>query len=271
MTHAEVAHCRLCGGALSETFHLTVLGEHDVAYFSCAECNSLQTEPPYWLDEAYSSSLASLDTGAVQRNLSNMAAVAATASILRLRNILDFGGGDGLLCRMLRDLKFNCFVSDRYAAASYSQRFTEPDFRRADLLLAFEVAEHFSAPREDFAKLLQSRPCALLMTTERYEGQGADWWYLTPETGQHVFFYSRRALNEVAAQFGYRLHEIGRYLLFLESGWNPGFRLFLLRLLLHRIAIRFVRAALLLLPAGGVARDFENLRKRQELPRPPAA
>ena len=40
-----------------------------IAYDHCARCNFLQTEEPYWLDEAYSESINISDTGYMQRNL----------------------------------------------------------------------------------------------------------------------------------------------------------------------------------------------------------
>ena len=102
----------------------------------------MQTERPYWMQEAYSTNLSILDTGAGQRNLLNLAATYAVCGLLRANNVIDFGGGDGLLCRLLRDYEVNCFVSDKYAAATYARAFVTPDFDRPDILLAFEVFEH---------------------------------------------------------------------------------------------------------------------------------
>ena len=64
--------CRLCGGAITPAFSTRVLGRYTVRYGLCGQCRSLQTETPYWLAEAYSRNLSSLDTGAAQRNLRNM-------------------------------------------------------------------------------------------------------------------------------------------------------------------------------------------------------
>mgnify|MGYP001320862266 CR=1 FL=1 len=60
-----------------------------------------------------------------------------------LKNVIDFGGGEGLLCRMLRDYGANCYVMDKYREPTYGEGFTEPDFKSPDLLLAFELLEHF--------------------------------------------------------------------------------------------------------------------------------
>ncbi len=57
-----------------------------------------------------------------------------------------------------------------------------------------------------------------MASTGIYTNQGEDWWYLASEAGQHVFFYSRRALGRVARKYGYDLLVSGGYLLFLRPG-----------------------------------------------------
>ena len=93
---AKADCCRLCGGALRPIFGLQVLEKYAVNYMRCADCHSLQTERPYWINEAYTNSLAKLDTGAAQRTLVNLAAAYAVARVLKQNDVVDFGGGDGL-------------------------------------------------------------------------------------------------------------------------------------------------------------------------------
>jgi len=101
--------CRLCGGSLATLFFKKVLGKYDIAYLKCAQCFSLLTERPYWLEEAYQkSNLSNADTGAAQRNITNLAATYAISKLLKAKNVIDIGGGDGLLCRLLRDYQINC-------------------------------------------------------------------------------------------------------------------------------------------------------------------
>ena len=45
--------CRLCSGDLEYKFQLLLLKNYRVSYYQCVNCSSLQTEEPYWLDEAY--------------------------------------------------------------------------------------------------------------------------------------------------------------------------------------------------------------------------
>jgi hypothetical protein len=258
--------CRLCGAKVCRAFSLLVLGKHNVAYLLCTDCGSLQTEPAYWMQEAYQSHLARLDTGAAQRALTNLAASYTVAVVLRLNDVLDFGGGDGLLCRLLRDYRINCFVADKYAAATYALAFTKADFQKPGLLLAIEVVEHFENPRIDLESLFAHQPHAILASTNVYSGQGSDWWYLTPETGQHLFFYSRNALGRIARAHGYSLLVHGYYILFVRIGRLGIIHRVVLSLALSRPFLRLTGAVLRLSPTRGVSTDFESLRKRGDPP-----
>jgi len=255
------AACRLCGGPLIENFRARVLGRYQVRYLRCANCNSLQTETPYWLDEAYRENLSSLDTGAAQRSLRNLAASYAVARIYGLHNLLDLGGGDGLLCRLLRDTGLNCYVKDRYAAPIYAQGFGEPNFDAPDMVTAFEVLEHLPHPAEDLSEFFATRPRVVLVSTALYDGQGADWWYVSAESGQHVFFYSQQAFCHIGQKFGYRIVLSGEFMLFVRADVDSGWLRFKAAMMLRRKMCRLTAARLMLRSVPGVLADFE-LRRR---------
>ena len=254
--------CRLCAGEVRRDFELSVLARHRVGYHVCRNCSSLQTDPPYWLDEAYSSNLSDLDTGAVQRTLKNLSVCWSIARLFGVHNVLDFGGGDGLLCRLMRDYGLNCYVQDKYARPTYAQAYVEPDFSVPDMVTAFEVLEHFARPGEEIVALFRARPKLVLVSTLLYTGQGRDWWYLSPESGQHVFFYSPDAIRQLAARFGYAALIGSTYILFAQPELLSGLRRRLAALLLRGSVNALVRATMQLLPADGAARDNEALRSR---------
>lgn len=254
--------CRLCEGHLVPKFTLTVLHKHTVRYFECDRCASLQTESPYWLDEAYSSNLSILDTGAVQRNLQNLAAAYLVSKVFGVSDALDFGGGDGLLCRLLRDYNVNCYVKDRYAIPTYGQGFSEPNFAVPNLVLAFEVFEHFAAPARELEDLFQLRPTVLLASTEIYRQQPADWWYLASESGQHLFFYSERAVQLIAARFDYSYLLSGGFVLFVRKSNHSAFKSVLAKILLSRAVCRLLRGLILIMPAPGAWRDHLSAKSK---------
>lgn len=247
--------CRLCGGAVETRFRAQVLGRYEVAYQACRNCGSLQTEPPTWLAEAYGSSLASSDVGAVQRCLTARAALWWIFRILGPRNarLLDFGGGTGLLCRLLRDIGVDAWTHDRYGRGEFAQTYrVEPDALvpgRFSVMTAFEVLEHLPAPKEDLDRLIALAPEVMVTSTLLYTPElGADWWYLAPAEGQHVFFYSRRALQQWAAGHGYQLISVGVWQIFVK---RPVGRLrnALLSLVLRGKILRLTRPFLEILPA----------------------
>lgn len=248
--------CRLCGGKLEPKFQLQVLAQHNVSYLRCQSCHSLQTERPYWLEQAYrANNLSNLDTGAAQRNLHNLAACWSIAKLLDLKNVFDVGGGDGLLCRLLRDYQLNCFVHDKYASPTYAQGFDVPDFTQPDMIVAFEVMEHYAEPRKELEELFAKRPKAVLASTGVFSTQGPDWWYLAPESGQHVFFYSKPALQLIARTHDYELVIGSGYLLFLRRGVWGALKKSLARALLRSGMRKLTRARLAMSSADGVWKD----------------
>lgn len=251
--------CRLCAGSASYAFSATIMGRREIDYFACGDCGSLQTETPTWLDEAYSLHLGLLDCGAVQRNLDNAAACILVARLWRLRDALDYGGGDGMLTRLLRDYGVNCFVVDKYAAPTYAQGFSVPDFTQPQMLFSFEVFEHFDSPASQLKELFDRRPLLFLSSTSLYRGQKANWPYLSLRSGRHVFFYGVEAMHRVAANYGYRAIVSGPYILFLRADVPGGWRLRAFTVFTRYRSLRLLRAILLTRRARGSLRDVQRL------------
>ena len=212
--------CRLCGGSAGRQFVKIVLRKYQVAYYLCGQCGSLQTDEPYWLDEAYrSGNLADIDPGPFMRSINGMTVLYISAKMIGLPprpRVVDFGGGGGLLCRMLRDIGFDAYVSDRYATNTLARGFDDTG-ANPDLICAFEVAEHFSDPREGMAEILGRGARVCVVGTETYRGQGEDWQYLSPLSGQHVFFYSESGMRALSACHGYHYERVGNLHYFLAE------------------------------------------------------
>lgn len=263
----KAINCRLCEGNSKFQFTKKLLNKYWVDYFKCTKCGSLQTENPFWLPEAYEKgNLVEIDTGAFQRNLQNLAASFLIAKLIGAKSIFDFGGGDGLLCRMLRDYGLNVFVSDKFAQNTYAKGFDANETQKPNLILAFEVFEHFADPYFDLNEIFELNPKAVLATTGIYKNQPSDWWYLTPATGQHVFFYSETSLRNLASTYGYRLIRTGKflpmsgYLLFTKSR-NPFSHLFSY-LFLNPVFCWVIRSILVLFPGFGALKDHRLLTKK---------
>jgi hypothetical protein len=257
----DLCRCRLCGGDTVFAFRKLLIGKHSVSFFRCGTCSSLQSEAPYWLDEAYGTDVDALDTGAAQRVLHCVALTHCVLRLLGYRTTLDFGGGSGLLCRLLRDAGHDAYWYDQYSRPGYATGFVGSPTGSYDLITSFEVVEHFPNPSRDFEALFSGKPKALLLITELYSGQGEDWPYLAPEEGQHIFFYSPDGLETIARRFGYHLLPCRGFILFLRGKPTAVQSWALQTLLRHRI-LRWIKLMLLAGGGAGSQKDYDLLRAR---------
>jgi hypothetical protein len=214
--------CNLCRNNSSYIFSEKVLYRYKVAYFKCDYCGFIQTEPPYWLDEAYRDEVACLDVGLVSRNISLSK---LTERIITDRfdvngKFVDYGGGYGLFVRLMRDKGFDFYRHDPIAKNIFSNHFDIGDLSqdaKFEILTAFEVFEHLCEPFVDIAKMFELSD-NILFTTELQPDSGIhsllDWWYFVPESGQHVSFYTIKSLKSIADKFraNYFTNEINLHL-----------------------------------------------------------
>lgn len=203
----ENTACRLCGAACGAVFTLTLRLRYQVSFFLCPSCGLLQTSSPFWLGEAYETAISALDTGILKRNLA-LAKISTT--LLRLlgnRNdlCLDYGGGHGILTRLMRDRGFDFRWQDRYAENLFARGFEYDGTAPVGCVTAFEVLEHLVDPGQFFADILgRLQPALFLASTELFqEPADPSWNYLYPVAGQHISFYQERTLERVARQYGY--------------------------------------------------------------------
>jgi hypothetical protein len=206
-------NCRVCGASLRAHFRHELLGKYDVQYFSCAQCGLLQTEAPYWLEEAYGSAIATRDTGLVWRNL-QLASI-ATCLLWQLHGAearcLDAAGGYGLFTRLMRDIGFDCYWWDPHASNLLARGFEgNPESGSYHAITAFEVLEHLTDPVGFLNGLRTSTGCSTFITsTETFAGEPPApdaWWYYAFDTGQHISFYQRSTLEAIAQRLGLRLY-----------------------------------------------------------------
>ncbi len=199
--------CRLCGQEATYLLSQRVLGRHDVNYFRCPACDLIQSEQPHWLDEAYSSAISALDTGAISRNIFCTRLAVVMARLLRVKRsepCLDYGGGHGVFSRMMRDAGYNFRWCDKYGPNLYACGFEGDAKSTYRFVTAFEVFEHLVQVREELAMIFQPAHDFVLVGTVLHTNPEKDWWYFVPETGQHVAFYSPRTLEHIGMTFGYQ-------------------------------------------------------------------
>lgn len=200
--------CKICGEASARAFGGTVLEKHRIDYFRCPACGFVQTEQPYWLEEAYSSAISDLDLGPVNRAVTGARMVEGLilAGFDPHASFIDWGGGYGLFTRLMRDNGYDFHWQDRYCQNLFAKQFAAAAGVRHELLTAFEVFEHLVEPMDEIADMARhARSLFFTTLTPPERSDLAGWWYLTPEHGQHVAFYTRRALETLARRLGLHL------------------------------------------------------------------
>jgi hypothetical protein len=147
--------CKICNGNMTLHDTAQILNKYTVEYYHCPRCGFIQTEEPYWLDEAYTKAIVAGDTGVMARNITN-----TTNLLFFLRYVprngpcLDFGGGYGVLTRMMRDYGFDFYLYDKYAENLFALGFEGNLNKKYDLITSFENFEHFVNPMEEIEKLV---------------------------------------------------------------------------------------------------------------------
>lgn len=208
-------NCAICDAGSSPVFTKTVLFAYRVQYFRCGRCGFVQTESPYWLDEAYSLPIASLDVGLVHRNITtaDKLALIIDSTFDHGGRFLDYAGGYGLFVRIMRDRGYDFFWTDRYCPNIFAQHFSidDLDTNKADfkLVTAIEVMEHLVDPYRELDEMLGHSRSVLFTTELAPDHDLENWWYLVPETGQHVSFYTLDSLRIIADRLHLQFYSDG--------------------------------------------------------------
>lgn len=209
---------KITGGQTTLLFTATILNKYKVSYFQCNETGFVQTEEPYWLDEAYSSVITKLDIGLLGRNinLSNELEKILSKNFNSDGKFLDYGGGYGVFTRLMRDKGFDFYNTDRYCDNLFAEFFDLKDIdtdTRFEMVTAFEVMEHLPNPYAELETVLKYSD-SFLFSTELLPNPTPksvnDWWYFIPETGQHVSIFTEAALTYMAKKLGYNFYTDGQ-------------------------------------------------------------
>ncbi len=63
MKENSISLCPISKSFMRPVFKANILGKYLVTYYYCEETGILQTEEPYWLEEAYRSAIADTEYG----------------------------------------------------------------------------------------------------------------------------------------------------------------------------------------------------------------
>ena len=223
--------CRICQSVVRKEFSSIILNKYNISYYSCSKCNFLQTENPYWLEEAYQTPINVSDTGYMRRNI--LFSKKLTILLPMLFNMhgkfLDYAGGYGVLVRLMRDIGFDFYWDDKYSKNLFSTGFEWEEVKGENIeaITSFESFEHFDDPMVEIEHMI-SISKNIIFTTELMPGYVPapdQWWYYAPEHGQHISFYSRSTLEIIAANFGLFYYSVGPFHLFSEKRKIPSYKI----------------------------------------------
>ena len=199
-------NCKICTSLAKKKFQAKILNKYFISYFYCQKCKFLQTEEPFWLEEAYKVPINDSDTGILSRNIwfRNI----STSIIFFLFNnknkFLDYAGGYGIFVRMMRDSGFDFYWKDKHTKNFFAKGFEIlNNSKKLEMLTCFEAFEHFEKPIQEIENLLDFSRNILFSTelTPKTVPNPNDWWYYGLEHGQHISFYQRETFEFLAKKF----------------------------------------------------------------------
>lgn len=199
--------CKICDSNTSVLFNDLILNKYNIYYYICQQCHFIQTEEPYWLNEAYTSAIGTQDIGLLSRNIYLREQLIKLLNILPIDlegKFLDYGGGTGVFVRLMRDAGFDFYLYDKYCDnhfAKYFELIDLPTNTKFEALTSFEVFEHLENPYEEVNEMLEYSDIIIFSTELQPNIKFKDindWWYFAPIGGQHIALYHKKSLEYMA-------------------------------------------------------------------------
>lgn len=258
--------CPICSGATEEFARGRVLGDEDVEYRRCCTCGHLFAASPGWLERSYAEAITKLDVGLLDRSIMIANILGALLRALGRPEgpFLDWAGGYGTLTRLMRDRGYDFRQYEPNADNIFAAGFDTPiEGSTFSVVTAIEVLEHLEDPVGTLTPVASTS--RLLFATTQVLPDPAplpgEWWYYTPETGQHISFYTRRSLKELAIRLGYDGVIIGPFTHLFYRGHVPSRAAWLV----HNPRLAYLWGGILSVPDRGrslTRSDMESAKTR---------
>jgi glycosyltransferase involved in cell wall biosynthesis len=202
--------CNICRADTTPFGKAAILNKYDVSYFQCTQCRFVQTETPYWLEEAYTEAITGSDVGLLTRNLefARVTKLLIPQYFNADATFLDYGGGYGLFVRLMRDHGFDFLWHDKFCQNLLAGGFEGTTDQKYELLTAFELVEHLIDPQAEIQEMLNLSDSILFSTNLLPDSNPTpnQWWYYAPHEGQHISLYTHPSLQHLAQQLGLNLY-----------------------------------------------------------------
>jgi hypothetical protein len=223
---SQEASCNVCQSKSNLIFRNLIRKKYNVNFYQCTHCGFVQPDEPYWLEEAYTSSMNLGDTGQVVRSLSAKRVLVALVTFWfdKFGKFLDFASGYGFFVRIMRDVGLDYYWADKYTenllARGFEGHLGESKY---ELVTVFECFEHWSNPIDEIEALL-GYSSSILFTTNLISipaPSSKTWWYYGFDHGQHVSFFSTQSLEFIANKYDLNFYSKNGFHLLTRKKINP--------------------------------------------------
>lgn len=244
--------CPICTGKAEFELLVDIFGELPRKLNRCTVCKSCFYQNPDWLERAYSDAISTLDTGISERadDIANILTLFSLGSKYQGVTFLDFGGGTGLLARKLRDRGFDWYSTDPLTSSTIPlpKVGSSSSFAIVSLI---EVLEHIQDPLSCLRSISVVTDIIFISTQIATDNTiDPSWWYLQPESGQHIFFLSSAGLEKLGELLHLNVYSNGSNLHVLSH--NP-------ISVLQKFSVKFQRLAWMFGLGIGTTRRSKSL------------
>lgn len=207
--------CKVCLLPASLFQKATIMGKYDISYYKCSNCGFVQTEEPFWLEEAYKEPINIYDIGILVRNIYLSKITATLIYLLFDKNavFLDYAGGYGIFTRLMRDIGFDFYWHDHFTKNLIARGFEYfSTSGKVELATSFESFEHFVNPLQEIEKIVAVSKNIFFSTMLLPNPTPTldKWHYYGLDHGQHISFYTAKSLSILAKKFFLNLYSDGK-------------------------------------------------------------
>jgi hypothetical protein len=204
-----------------------------IYYRRCAACGFLFTDAfDDWDHEQFKAHIYNDGYGAFDPDYKSMRPSNNAKVVAQLWNghkerlrVLDFGGGNDVLCTELRASGFPVAVTYDPMVPEHA---TRPE-GKYNLITCFETLEHVPDPIATIARIVEcaEEPGIIFYSTltqpDDFDKHGLGWWYVGPRNG-HISIFTKQALAAAWARHGFKNVSLndGTHIAYktLPEGWK---------------------------------------------------
>lgn len=198
--------CRICGSNHIKFYsNIIIMNKHNAMLHLCLDCESAFIISPHWLDEAYLIPIPEADN-TIDRSNYIYKIIIDLIDYYKLKEpFLDYGCGNGELIDLFSECDYTGFdkYNIKYSLTNFKEKY--------GFISCIEVIEHLERPVEVFDFLFKKSDNVLISTVPiTFPLPYLDEWnYYAFKYGQHITFYSIRALGLIAKHYGFSVRHFG--------------------------------------------------------------